>query len=104
MIKAEAHSDDHVFTTTFDATAYFEQASDQQISELQACGFGGDYPADAVAQFHADTNKDLEAMFDYLARIANDPSKKDCSGFECHVDESDAQAWINANRPHLIQE
>ena len=93
MIKAEAHSDDRVFEVDFDATRWFKQASDEQITALIGCEFGGDYPADEVAVESSNWVYDLQPLFDYLERV-------DC-GFECHVDETDARAWLRANRPHL---
>ena len=102
-VKAEAHSDDYNVQVEFDAADWFEQASDQEIVELVNCGWGGDYPADAVAEFLSDADLGLSKLFDYLHAIANDPSKKDCNGFECHIDPDKAAAWLNANRPQLAQ-
>ena len=104
MIKAEAHSDDYAVEAEFDATAWFEKATDNEIIELMNCGWGGDYPADDVAIDIAKTNEEVDAIFTHTANIANDPSKKDLSGFECHVEEEDALKWLKENRPHLLVE
>lgn len=96
-IRAECHSDDHHVETKFDATAYFEQASDDELLDLAKCDFGGDYAADAVAQFFDD--RTTKRLFDYLA---TDPTMgRETVGFECHVDENDAMEWLAANRPEL---
>lgn len=101
MIRAEAHSDDRVHEVNFDATPYFQQAKSEEIAALAACDWGGDYPADAVAQFCAEHEPKLAQLFSYLESIANVPSKKDESGFECHVTSEDALAWLKTNRPEL---
>ena len=96
-VSAEAHSDDHACEVTFDATPYFEQASDEDLFKLAVCGWGGDYPADTVAIFMADQpgQTQLTDLFKYLeiARRAKD------IGFECHVDAEEAMVWMEANRP-----
>lgn len=101
-IPAEAHSDDHVISVKFDALEYFLQATAEELLLLAGCGFGGDYPADNVAQYLAETNKSLERLFDYLEAIADAPSKKDCKGFECNVEEGPAKAWLAENRPGVF--
>ena len=100
-IRAEVHSDDYIFEVKFDAEPWFEQSDDVEIVALAACGWGGDYPADAVAIATADINTEVAEMFHYLERIADIPSKKDCSGFECYVDAGDAMGWIRTFREEL---
>ena len=94
MIRAEVHSDDYAAAAKFDATPWFEQASDNAIGELMECDYGGDEAADAVAEWSARLFDDVAGVFRYdeLARC----------GFECHVNPDDAEAWIAANRPHAI--
>ena len=111
MIRANAHSDDHRYSVEFDATPYFEQASGKEIQKLAACGFRGDYPSDAVAQFIADAELDaqslawqkhkhkiedspLNQMFAYIDLI---PAGDDQRGFECSVNEDDVWAWLRGN-------
>lgn len=89
-VMAEAHSDDHASEVKFDATPWFEQASDKEIADLEACGWGGDYPADNVAIFMADHNDELARMFTYVEAAHN---IKDI-GFECHINEADAKRWL----------
>ena len=101
MIEAEAHSDDYVISVKFDATPYFVQADDEKLWALYACGWGGDYPGDYVAHHMAELLPSVEHLFTYLASISDIPSKRDVSGFECHVDRKQAMDWIAANRPAL---
>lgn len=105
MIKAECHSDDRNVEIIFDATVWFEQAKDKAIIDLASCGWGGDYPADSVAEYMADHIEKIAFMFKYLEAIQNDWTKKDCHGFECHIlDEKAANVWISKNRPQITHE
>jgi hypothetical protein len=100
-IPAEAHSDDRVISAEFNAGPWFEQASDHEIRDLAGCGWGGDYPADAVAIGLAENDPGLGRLFGYLEIIAADPSKKNCRGFECRVDETAALEWLRIHRPSI---
>ena len=100
-IPAEVHSDDHKVTANFDAVAYFVQASDDELVGLVDCGFGGDYPADEVAQFMADLDEGVERVFMYLSFEPEHFGEK--VGFECHVDQRPALLWIKAHRPTAYQ-
>ena len=104
MIKAEVHTDDYVFCdespdeehrTGFDATAWFAQAGERDILDLAEIDWGGNYEADAVAEWSADglPNAAMQHMFRYT-QARNE-------GFECHVDGEDAMAWLDANRPDV---
>ena len=105
MIRAEVHTDDYGAEAEFDATAFFEQADDDSLDALVRCGYRGDYPADAVAEFFASTNKGVATVFEYLhaARQARRIIGSDAIGFECSVDPEDAEAWLVANRPSVLQ-
>ncbi len=98
-IPAECHSDDRNIECNFDAVQWMKDASDECIVELAKCGWGGDYPADEVAICQADLDKKVAEMFRYLEIIKGDRTKKDVCGFECHVDEDKALAWLKTNRP-----
>ena len=97
-ITAEAHSDDRVFEVPFDALPWFQQASDEEVIKLARCGWGGDYPADHVAEFMVDHVPALAEMFGYIERLAR---KRRDTGFECHVNKKEALAWLKANKPVL---
>ncbi len=79
MIQAECHSDDRKIEITFDATPWWEQATDKQKQALRDCGGGGDYPADAVAEYMADHDDGVRRMFNYLEIV-------DDQGYECNVE------------------
>ena len=99
-IQAECHSDDRAIEVKFNAFPWFKQASDKEILALAECGWGGDYPADYVAMFMANKNQDVADMFKYVEirkRVAD-------VGFECHVAEADAKAWIKQNKPELAKD
>lgn len=102
MISAEVHSDDHVFEATFDASKWAEQADDTEIEALAKCGFGGDYAADAVAQFMADHDEDVKKVFSYLD-LKPKMGNGDPVGFECHVEEEDLAMWLDTNRPAMAR-
>jgi hypothetical protein len=87
MIKAEIHSDDHVFEYEFDAEPWFKQATALEIKKLVECGFGGDYPADDVAHFLADQDPEIEKVLDYCR-------KRSDQGFEVHINEEQALDYI----------
>lgn len=102
-VGAEVHTDDRCVEAWFDCTEYFEQASDKALVALAECGWGGDYPADDVARFFEGKNPEVSRVFRHLENIRDLRSHKDKGGFECHVDDTEAIAWIHANRPHLIR-
>lgn len=97
MIKAECHSDDRCVEVTFDATPWFEKATNDEIIELAGCGWGGDYPADEVAEHMACHVDSIADMFIYI----RNRNKIETIGFECHVDEEDAMNWLAIHRPEL---
>ena len=101
MIKSRCYSDDHLVEVEFDATPWFETASDEKIVTLMNCRFGGDYGADTVAEDMIDRNSEIKKMFDYIRIIQDSPAKKDACGFECHVDTDQALNWISKYRPHI---
>ena len=103
VIRAEAHSDDHNVEIEFDALRWFKQATDEEIVELAECGWGGHYPADAVAEYFDGKKNCTSRLFRYLEDIAEDWSKKDLMGFECHVNEEDAIKWLRKNRPAVLR-
>lgn len=101
-IKANVHTDDYVFDIEFDASPWFATANEQEILDLAECGWGGDYPADVVAEYFESSiefaHGQVKRMFEYLNLISDTP--KSC-GFECHVDEKSARGWLTAFRPEI---
>ena len=99
-VKAEAHSDDHNSTATFDAAPWLWKATENEIIALAKCGWGGDYPADVVAR---DSDHPLiTRLFGYL-NMVNSTKTENKVGFECHVDEWDAIAWLKERRPEILE-
>lgn len=100
MIRAEVHSDDHNAKVEFDATKWFEQASDEEIIGLAKADFGGDYESDEVAEFFADTL--TKPVFDYLDHLRGSFGQR--VGFECHVEPVDVRCWLDINRHDLLEQ
>jgi hypothetical protein len=100
-VKAEVHTDNRVHEVDFDAADWFAQASDEEVRKLSGCGWGGDYPADEVALFYGDSHPEVTQLFAYLEKVQG--TRRAC-GFECHVDEASALAWLKENRPTLHAE
>lgn len=100
-IPAEVHSDDYAAEARFDATPWFEQASDQEILDLAGCEWGGDYPADAVARFFEQRDSGVDRVFTYLSFQPPMSYTSDAVGFECHVDALAALDWLRVHRPSV---
>lgn len=96
MIKANVHSDDHVYTHDFDATPWFQQASDEELIELAKIDYGGDLAADQVALILEDQDAEIATLLEYCR-------KKDEVGFEVHINQSQAEAWLKENRPAVYR-
>jgi len=94
VIKAEVHSDDCVYEVDFDALPWFQQANYDEIMALANYDWGGDYEADVVAEYVADSDEKVSQLFDYV-------EAKESMGFECHVDKDSAMAWLKEYRPDI---
>lgn len=101
IIDAEVHSDDHNVKVQFDAVDWFRHAQEPDLLKLHATGWGGDYAADAVAEHFNRDGYEVKKLFDYLAIIKDDPSKKDVNGFECHVNGEHAMWWLREHRKDM---
>lgn len=99
-VKAEAWSDDGVVKVIFNAALWLNQASDEDILNLARIGWGRDFQADRVAEYFSHV-PEMKVLFDYLACLQR--TDKDC-GFECHVDQGTAVAWLGEHRPSLVVE
>jgi hypothetical protein len=93
IIPAEAHTDDDKIKVKFDALPWFQAASAYDIAKLAACGWGGNDPADGVAELCSLRNSELQQLFEYL-KIVNHPEPR--CGFECHVDQAAALSWLQS--------
>ena len=93
-VTAEVHSDDWRRSVPgFSATAWFATASDQDIIDLIDEGCGGNQTADSVAEACEDEHDGIADLFAY--------TRGGSCGFECHVSEPEAIAWLRRHRPHL---
>lgn len=93
MVQAKVHTDDYALEVAFDATPYLRAAPPEAIRALIECGFGGDYPADRVAEHFEDSNQDIKGLFDYLT--ARNRASRDRIGFEVRVDEHQAEEYLH---------
>lgn len=98
-ISAEVHTDCRSAEAKFDATRWFEQASDEEILQLAECGWGGEYPADEVAEFFSDSKLDEKVVEVFHVLHILRRSKE--MGFECNVNKEEAMVWLQQNRPYL---
>ena len=101
MIHARAYLDNQTIEVEFDAAPWFRQAPDADIKALVKCGFGGDVPADSVALFMSDHCPRLRQLFEFIELNNLNRDTREHLGFECHVDQADARAWIAGNRPGI---
>lgn len=90
-VMAELVRDGQADGIFFDATAWFETATTVELRDLINCNFGGDYPADAVANHFRDLDDEVTEVLDLCDDMG--------SGFEVHVEPIGAIAWIAAHRP-----
>ena len=95
-VRAECHSDDHAVKVRFDAVHWLKQASLDEIKKLAACGWGGDYGSDKVAEDMARKYDSIYDMFKYIE--ARNKVSREHIGFECHVNKDEALAWLLKNR------
>ena len=104
-VPAEVHSDDREVMIAFDAEPYLAQASDHEIEALVGCGWGGDYPADSVAEFFDLTPEGEDGptreVFAYLHSNKDRLIPIDLHGFECRIVLEAGEQWLRTNRPQL---
>jgi len=100
-VPAECHSDDYVCECPFDASPWLKKAAAKDIIALADCGWGGDYAADEVAMDMAGKDPEISFMFKYIEH--KNKSVREHIGFECHVQEAEARAWLKRNRPRIYK-
>lgn len=98
VIRAEVHDDELRTSARFDATAWFEQASDKDILDLARVDWREGEAAYAIPVFFEgydvgtpDTVDDVFAAVNILD-----------TGYEVTVEPEDAIRWVERNRPHLM--
>ncbi len=99
-VWAEIHTDDRAFEVKFEATRYFEQASDEALKKLVYEGYGNCDSADLIGEWAADHNLKVAELFDYLGILNRHRATGDV-GYEVTVNSQEAREWIKANRPSL---
>ncbi len=100
MIRAEVHDDHFRTSSRFDATEWFEQARDEDILELAKIDWRGDKKADEVAEFFEQRDLGEPETIDEVFKATGVLDV----GFEVSIEEEDALKWIQANRPHLMEQ
>lgn len=100
MIRAEVHDDEFRTSAKFDATSWFEQASDSEIIELASIDWSNNTATDTVAEFYEGHNVGSPDTVDDVFKAVNVLD----TGFEVSVESADAIAWIQEKRPHLMNQ
>lgn len=101
-IRAVCHSDDYAVEVEFDCVEWFEYASVSDIVNLALEGWGGDYSADAIADYYEEKNPDIDRMFDYIYTY-NGAHPRNTMGFECYINDDEALNWLQKNRPNVMK-
>lgn len=96
-IQAYIHANDYFFDASFDATPWFEQASDEAIIELAEGGWTGSV-AEKVARFVEDES--VEVVIDYCLRKE---AQGRPVGFGVEIHPGTALEWLRLHRPHLAE-
>lgn len=91
MLKANAHDDTYEYNCFFDACPWFEQASDEELLALAECDFGGDHPANIVAEFFEEDNDEIHRL------------KRYGTGFSVQINPFAALQWLQSNAPEVYR-
>ena len=79
---------------TFDASLWFEQASDKEILDLSSKGWRSSYEADQVGEFFGSGETANPRIVEFFDRKV--------AGFEVYVNDDEAVAWVKVSRPSLV--
>lgn len=100
-IAADFYTDDRAVAFNFDAAAWASHADSEALKALCDCGFGGDYPSDAIADWMAAQGDEAFINgFRYLD--ARNSASRQTTGFEVHVNKKDFGEWLLANEPAVL--
>lgn len=98
VIRAEMHDDEFRTSARFDATEWFEQASDKDILDLAEIDWREGPAADSIAEFfegfHVGTPDTVDDVFRTVNVLDTD--------YEVSVEPEGAIRWVEKNRPHLM--
>ena len=93
-------SDDGAREVFVNAAGWFENAAEDKIRELHDCGWGRDLPADAVADWMRNFDRNLDEAMLYCEEqhtLGND----DGGGFEVDINSNSAVLWLDTFREDL---
>jgi hypothetical protein len=85
----------------FDATAWFDQATDDKVKALFDIGCANDFEADAVARFVAKTDVEVRQFLD---GCKPGKGRDDPIPFDVVINRLDAATWVRNNRPELAEQ
>jgi hypothetical protein len=94
FVAADAKPTDKV---VFDATLWFEQATDKEILALAKDGWGHEVSSDVIAKFMKDHDADVKKLLDTVDNESDDLN----AGSSVEVDKDLALDWIGNHRSHL---
>ena len=99
QVQAYVHANDYFFDASFDATPWFEQASDEEITELANANWTG-IAADKLARFAEGHSGLVNVVLDYCRRK---DSQGQPVGFSVEIHPGMALAWLEQHRPQLYE-
>jgi len=102
MIHATCHTADNVRCIEFDATPWFSEADAPSIIDLAQRGWASTAIAESLERRRG--YERLHELVEYAVERLQPESLEDPTWetFECIVDEPDALAWLEKNRPDVV--
>lgn len=103
-VAATVHSDDKEVDAKFDASPWFEQATEDNILDLARDQYKHEASSDVIAEFMADRDPKVKDVMNYVAErnVRLREAGDEAEGFGCVVDEDQALEWVEKNRPYLL--
>lgn len=101
-VAAKFWTDDQVFQVSFEAQAYLQQASDEELRSILEVGCSRDYSTDAIAEYMRDEKLEdgICQAFGYLD--VRNKGSWETVGFEVEVDKRSFYRWLDAQRPAVL--
>jgi hypothetical protein len=99
VILASVISGDNHIECDFDAVDWFEQATDEEILDVDRTAWSDSYPTDAVARYCEDQPA-VAKVFEYLEKHAE---RGEEATYACWISQLDAMTWLWENRPYLAR-
>lgn len=103
-VAATVHSDDKEVDAKFDASPWFEQATEDNILDLARDQYKHEASSDVIAEFMTDRDPKVKDVMNYVAErnVRLREVGDEAEGFGCVVDEDQALEWVEKNRPYLL--